>query len=258
MPRSNVAVVFIHVVGGIGAGKSTMLARAAANPSAYIATLQSLKRFSAIEAWSPEKTKLVVVVEDPTRWKSADGESLLDLRKSDPSRYATELQTTILRDRITRATEAVVASLKTLDSETEHVLVVTEGCVDVDHSVYARACFERGDMTDEQWREYDTIYGRMAGSWSQSLESLACEMLGADVSLAVGGTLFLSTPLQETQSRIKVRGRECEQSLPKEYLGDVIERHEFLLSSDSYPAKPVVAVVDRPLAESERIIENKE
>lgn len=241
-----IAVGFVHVVGSVGSGKSTLLQRAAADPAAFCRALARSPAFAWLRDW--DDALIVVAPEDPAAWKSQDGEPLLDLMYKDPVAHAAEFQRTVLRTRLATCCDALCQALKAATST--KVLVVTEGCIDVDHGVYARGCFENGYMTKEQWAAYDAIFAK-AADWATDVPRLA----GAALDVKVRGTLYLTTPLDESIANIKTRGRACEKGLSAAYLDGVIRRHEYLLDSATYSAPPVLRVRYTPFETQEPFIE---
>lgn len=242
-----IVVAFVHVVGAIGAGKSSMLERAVRRPTEFLAALGRLPEFAWLAAWPPlgAGTELAVALEEPARWVAADGQSLLDCMYAEPTRYAAEFQTAVLRDRLRAAAAALCDALRRATVDTSHVLVVTDGSVDVDHSVFARGCYEAGVMTTDEWVAYDEVYGRVERVWAANLAQMGVAV-AVPLAASVRGTLYLATPLDETRKRIELRGRACERRLEPAYLGGVIERLEYLLASAAYPATPVARVRDTP------------
>jgi len=222
-------IAHISVVGPIGAGKSTLLERAEAAPKEFLAALAALPEFAWLAAWPPT-TRLAFAHEEPDRWRNVDGDLLLPLMYAAPKKHAFEFQATVLAERM-RAARIAVIEAQSSDIPT-HLLLLTDGSVHTDSGVFARACYDAGFMSIDRWLLYRNRYD-------------VCTR-DLDVAWTPGGTLYLCTPVDETATRIKQRGRECEQSLPASYLADIAKRHAALLADPDYPAQPVVQIRDTP------------
>lgn len=268
MTDPQIDVKFLFLVGPIGAGKTTMLNRMtkcktdvieklfrAENTS--IRTGRSEKTFHTGWCHNPHEfdvssTELLVVPEDPTRWVDENGVQLLDLMRVDAKKYAAKLQTAILHDRVKSATDAVVEALKTAPKGTKTLLVVAEGVISVDRLVYAQACRDNQLITDDEWIDYTNLYKMYRGldwetAWFEKIQK-QCDNVGEVCTL---GTLHLATPVDNAIARVVSRGRECEQTLPKDYFYDIADRHFSVLRSMSYKRyQPVVRVRDTPLFET--------
>lgn len=271
MTDPQIDVKFLFLVGPIGAGKTTMLNRMTKCKTDVIEKFDKLFRHetTSIRTGRSEKTfhtgwcrnpheievsstELLVVPEDPTRWVDENGVQLLDLMRVDPKKYAAKLQTAILHDRVKSATDAVVKALKTVPKGTKTLLVVAEGVIGVDCLVYAQACRDNQLITDDEWLDYTNVYKKYRGfdgqdTWIEEIRK-QCDTVGEVCTL---GTLHLVTPVVNAIERVVLRGRECEQTLPKDYFYDIADRHFSVLRSISYKRyQPVVRVRDTPLFET--------
>ena len=237
-----VQVRFVHVAGCLGVGKSSLVERVEAAPAAFIEALRSVAGYEWLRTW-PDDALVLVTHEEPQRWKTAEGISLLDLKRADPVKYAFEFQKTVLLDRLRAAHDAVFSLL--LHKDATHVLVVTDGCVNTDADVYARACYEAQQISEPDWRLYREVYEKVERNWPQQIVDLSAQQqLAVDISIA--GTLLLCTSLDETKRRIANRDRVCERDLPDDYLNEIIGRHEFAVESSTYAGGPVTRIVDTP------------
>lgn len=238
-----VNVAFVHVVGPIGAGKSTMIKRAQKNPVQFITLLAQSPSFAWLCDWTTANTVVETAAEDPTKWKSVSGESYLDLMYADPKQHATDFQGVVMIDSISSARQAVFAALRRVEPCTKNILIVTDGCINTGCQVFAQNCRESGFISDEQWEKYFRMFQTLEKSWAADLECQA-NHAGVPITVSVRGTVYLCTPFEETLTRIKERGRECEQVLPQTYLRSIYDRHDYLMKSADYHAGPVLRVVD--------------
>lgn len=264
MTDPKIDVMFLFLVGPIGAGKTTMLKRMEECKTNVIKKLFSVGKTSIRTGLfentfrtdccrnprNVSSTELLVVPEDPTRWVDENGVQLLDLMRVDPKKYAAKLQTAILHDRVKSATDAVVEALKTAPKGTKTLLVVAEGVIGVDRLVYAQACRDNQLITDDEWLDYTNLYEKYRGfdgqAWFDEIKN-QCDTVGEVCTL---GTLHLVTPVINAIERVVSRGRVCEQTLPKGYFYDIAKRHFSVLESFSYKRyMPVVEVRDTPLFE---------
>ena len=224
---NRVKIVVVGLVGPIGAGKTTFLELVATNdPQKFLTRIaQSL---SFVREWPIQNTKVVVVPEVPERWQTSDGQSLLTLMQKDPKQYAAKFQTTVLKDRVDSVADAIVAALENLSSTTTHMLVITEGTIDVDSGIYAKNCYDRGYMSENEYGAYMALYKQLKAHWLRDIESTAFKMQ-IDATVTYGATMFLNVPLETSISQIVTRGRECELALPIAYFKNIYDRHvEFL------------------------------
>lgn len=247
MNETIMTVAVVNVVGPIGAGKTTMMSRIESSPAEFVRSLAALPEFAFLREW-PAAAKIAVVREEPSNWVDRKKRSLLDLVCDEKTRkqYSYEMQKTVLTDRLRSIHNQVFALL--IKAPT-HVLLVTDGSIHTDHSVFARASFEAGNMTDEEWKKYDSAYGAIAHQWTSDLSNMIRRSHDKDVNVFEAGTLYLQTPTAELQNRIRTRGRPCEMNLPIAYIENISDRHAYLLRSAAYPAQPVVQIVDTPLDE---------
>jgi hypothetical protein len=179
-----------------------------ANPFLFIGELGQLPEFAWLRAVALDTVDLVVVPERPERWRdSGDGTPLLDKMYAAPAKYAYKFQCAVLRERWRSMLAAICDTMAGHNQKglakppPKHLIVVTDGSIDTDHGVFARACFESGFMTNIEWRAYNAVYSKLESVWPLKLEEMARE-LGLDISVTVRGTLHLATPVAETRTRI--------------------------------------------------------
>jgi len=248
---SAVTVDIVHVVGGIAVGKSSLMERVERDPIAFVAALSSAPGFAWLADVDHASLDLVVVPEVPERWLDKDdGKPLLDRMYAEPAKYAARFQHAVLNERWSAMIIKICDTLREHDAlpaakhcPLTHLLLVTDGSIVTDHGVFARACADNGFMSADEWEAYDTRYSQLAACWPAKFEAMARE-LKLNIRVVLRGTLHLTTPLAETQTRIRQRGRDCEQTLPATYLDDILERHARLLAQPDYSAPPVVAIRD--------------
>mgnify|MGYP001810166888 CR=1 FL=1 len=244
----SITVAVVNVVGAMGAGKTTMMSRIESRPREFVQTLADVPGFSFLHNW-PSTAKIFVVREEPNNWVDGNNRSLLDLVYDEKTRkqHSYELQKTVLTDRLRSIHNQIFVLLPKMPT---HVLLVTDGSIHTDHSVFARSSFESGNMTDDEWKKYDSVYETIAHQWTKDLSNMIRRSHNREVDVFQAGTLYLQTPIGELQNRVQTRGRPCEKNLPIEYIENISNRHQYLLQSATYPAQPVVQIVDTPLDES--------
>ena len=186
-----------------------------------------------LEAIRTTLSSVTVIPEPVAAWvtlKNQHGKSLLQLFYEDMRRWGYTFQNAAILTRLLD-TQRILKDWKPAEGKL-HV-IITERSVLTDRHVFADMLHEDGILDDLEWTLYLQWY-----------EAYAKE-------LPIKGIIHLSTSATTSSDRIKIRGREGEESIDMTYLEKLDAQHAKwvretslpCLQIDSEPGKDMVAIV---------------
>ena len=166
-----------------------------------------------------EKISRITVLQEPVgEWltmKNEKGESLLSLFYKDTSRWCYTFQNCAI---LTRLIDTLKI-LKTFKSDVEKPrIIVTERSVLTDRHVFAEMLHKKGKMDALEWTLYNKWFDHFAAE------------------LPIKGIIHLATSADTAKTRIGIRGRAGEESIPLDYLEDLDEAHHAWIKSSTLPS----------------------
>lgn len=186
---------YFFVEGGIGAGKSTL-----------IATMEQRLRAAGID-------NLVVVPEPLERWTDVDGTNLLELFYEDPQRWAYTFQVHAMSTRVTAVRQAIDAFLERRAStdEVDELVVMCERSVFTDRFVFVETLVADGTMSEAERNAYVVAY-RYFGAHGYPGEH--------------AGVIYLRSRPETCEQHMRERDRTEEAHVALEYLERLHHQHE--------------------------------
>lgn len=182
-----------------------------------------------------EKYNYVTFMEPTSKSEGADDNPYLNKYYNDPSRWAFTMQVHLLWERWKQFQEAHYRALR------------GESCL-IDSSYYSDYAFaivqhEDGYFTEDEFNTYENMH-----------EALQPSLIYPDV------IVFLELAPEDALNRVKSRSRECECSLPIEYLSHLNNAYKRVLGALEHRCKVVKVDArkskDEILSEVESIIES--
>ena len=184
--------VLISIEGDIGAGKSTLI--------------ENLK----------EKYPHWHFIDEPvgywTSLKNQDGSNLLENFYKDTDRYAYTFQNCAVLTRameIQRSVELWRKECESDPSKAEHNVFVTERCLETDYHVFAKMMYDDGKLNEIEWSLYKMWYEYVLTK-----------------TPPLSAIVYLDTPADVCNERIKQRGRKGEEGIPMSYLENLERYHK--------------------------------
>ena len=174
----------VTIEGTIGAGKSTLKTRIEQNLFAARALGDE-----------PDHVQIIFVDEPVAIWDTfvdGDGVSILKRFYESPSRWAFSFQMMAYISRL--------AALKKAREDHPHALIVAERSLDADRHVFAKMLRDSGDISTIEFSIYTHWFDHFAAEFKPDL------------------LLYLRTPVEEAQRRVKVRARDGEAPIDVGYL----------------------------------------
>ena len=202
--------ILISIEGNIGAGKSHLL--------------------SSMRKEHPEYCFIDEPVEFWESLRNEDNLSLLEVFYADQRRWSYTFQNCALLSRfkniestVNKKREEVMKSLK------DHVLhgssfkpvpvvFITERCLDTDKEVFAKLLFRSKQLDKLEYKLYETWYN-----------------LISDKATQLSAIIYVDTLPELCDERIKIRSRDGESSIPKEYLCALHEQQDSWIKAAKVP-----------------------
>lgn len=151
----------------------------------------------------------VEIVQEPVdTWealRNEKGESLLTLFYNDKKRWSYTFQNAAILTRLDAIKNAVKSAKKRV--------LISERSVLTDRFVFAEMLYDGGDINELEWQIYNNWFDTFAKE------------------LPMRGVIHLTTGVETSADRIKIRGREGESSIPNEYLSALDAQHHKWLSN---------------------------
>jgi deoxyadenosine/deoxycytidine kinase len=151
----------------------------------------------------------VEIVQEPVdTWEALrndKGESLLTLFYNDKKRWSYTFQNAAILTRLDAIKNAVKSAKKKI--------LISERSVLTDRYVFAEMLYDGGDINELEWQIYNNWFDTFARE------------------LPMRGVIHLTTGVETSADRIKIRGREGESSIPNEYLSALDAQHHKWLSN---------------------------
>jgi deoxyadenosine/deoxycytidine kinase len=170
-----------------------------------------------LEAIRKQLPHVTVIPEPVGEWlqmKNEHGESLLSLFYRDTRRWCYTFQNCAILTRLMHTLEI----LENYKKDPSHPrIIITERSVLTDRYVFAEMLHEQGKMDDLEWNLYLKWYNHFAAN------------------LPVKGIIHLTTSASTSQTRIHIRNRSGEESIPLEYLNDLDTQHHKWISNSTLP-----------------------
>jgi deoxyadenosine/deoxycytidine kinase len=191
--------ILITIEGDIGAGKSTLIDKLrTAHPDWHFID-------EPVSTW--------------VQLQTAEGKNLLELFYDDKTRYSYTFQNCALLSRALNIKTTIDDWQKRCrlnpEEETKNVFI-TERCIETDYNVFAKMLHDDGHLNLMEWDLYKMWYSFVK-----------------DQSYALSGIVYVNTPPEICQSRIHIRGRKGEDSIPLEYLQNLEKyQNEWLYGDD--------------------------
>lgn len=160
---------------------------------------------STLGVMAAESEKFAFIPEPVDEWRRAD---LLRLFYEDPWRWAFTFQLNAFTTRAKTWDEILAL--------TDHSRVMLERSIYCDRYVFAKNCWRQGLMNDDEWGIYCRMWDWLEARWCTPPDH----------------TVYLRTPVGMCLDRIKLRGREEEQSIAPSYLIQLEDLHDEWLLDD--------------------------
>jgi deoxyadenosine/deoxycytidine kinase len=142
-------------------------------------------------------------LEEPVeRWRQGFANNLFEMFYSDMQRWSFTFQIMAF---ITRA--------KTWGEILEHVdaeQVILERSIHTDRNVFAKNLYQVGAMNESEWALYQHLWEFLAMNYTEKPDKI----------------IYLRTPAEVCQERIRMRGRQEEQQIPLDYLKRLEDLHD--------------------------------
>jgi len=187
------------VEGNIGAGKSTFL-----------------------KFLSQSLNGVQLITEPIDAWTDFDGQNLLQLFYEDPSRWAYAFQMFAFYSRVKQLAELEPkndSSVQSFPRKKSGVIRIHERCTYSDREIFATNSYISGLFQPAEWSLYKDQF----------------DFLHDQFPPRIDGFIYLRTSPEMAFSRLKIRSREEEKTVSKEYLGALHSLHEQWLNSSSVP-----------------------
>jgi deoxyadenosine/deoxycytidine kinase len=184
---------------------------------------------AAIAAAIPEVT---VVPEPVGTWltlKNAAGKSLLELFYEDTDRWAYTFQNCAILTRLLE-TQKILRSYKPTPGKLP--IIITERSVLTDRYVFADMLHRQGKLDDLEWDLYLKWFDAFAAD------------------LPIKGIIYLTTGVETSNDRIKLRHRVGEDGIPTEYLSDLDAQHAAWIDGATLPVHRVSTDVGHSLEDA--------
>lgn len=201
--------IIISIDGNVGSGKSTLL--------------NKLK----------ERFPNIHFIDEPvdvwTRFLNENDESLLQVFYKDRKRWSYTFQNVAFMTRVRAITKAIndwKKECKINPEMAKHNIFVTERCVDTDFNVFAKMLHEDGSIDKMEWDIYRQWY----------------RFLSVDTKVA--GLVYVNCEPEKCKSRIGIRNRMGEDTIPLEYLQQLHRYHEDWIGNTSIPVLRINSNVD--------------
>lgn len=192
--------ILISLEGSIGAGKTTII--------------KELKRLAPswhfidepVDAWTSLKTE--------------SGDNLLELFYRDKHRWSYTFQNCavlmrmqLISGAINRWKEECVRD----PSLAARNVFVTERSIETDFNIFASMLRAQGDLNQIEWDLYLRWYNMLKNSCS------------------VTGIVYINTPVDVCMERIRIRAREGEDAISREYMEDLDQFHKIWMGKKEHP-----------------------
>ncbi len=189
-------IIYVSVEANIGAGKSTMIGH-------------MRERFPHYR-----------IVDEPVHiWqalKDADGKSLLENFYHDRQRWSYTFQNAAFITRMMGAS-AALEKAKSEASNNEKIVIISERGILTDRHVFASMLRADGSMNDLEWELYTYWFDHFSKN------------------VKIDGIVYVTTESDVCKDRIKIRGRQGEESISQEYLDELHKYHENWLNNTDLP-----------------------
>jgi deoxyadenosine/deoxycytidine kinase len=200
---SGVNPILISLEGNIGAGKTTII--------------NQLKELCPTWHFIDEP------VDVWTSLKTAEGENLLELFYRDIPRWAYTFQNCAVLMRMQLISGQIEEWRRQCEADPSlaaHNVFVTERSIETDYNVFASMLKEQGHLNEIEW----TLYLR----WYNTLKN----------SCSVSGIVYIDTPVNVCMERIRMRGRDGEDSISEAYMNDLDRFHRSWMGRKEHPFIP--------------------
>lgn len=182
--------ILISIEGGIGGGKSTLMEQ--------------------LRTMYPEWHFIDEPLDTWTALKTEDGETLLAAFYRDIGRWAYTFQNCALLSRaqnIKKAIDAWRDECEYSETARRQNVFVTERCLETDFNVFAQMLREDGKLNGIEWDLYKQWYRMLEGT------------------CAVSALVYVDTPPDICDQRIKMRARDGEGTISMDYLRNLDKYH---------------------------------
>ncbi len=183
--------ILISIEGGIGGGKTTLMEQ--------------------LRTMYPEWHFIDEPLDTWTALKNEEGEDLLTVFYKDIHRWAYTFQNCALLSRaqnIKKAVERWRAECEYSEEARRQNIFVTERCLETDFNVFAQMLREDGKLNGIEWDLYKQWYRMLEGT------------------CAVNALVYVDTPPDICEHRIKLRARDGEGTIEPAYLRNLHKYHE--------------------------------
>ncbi len=183
--------ILISIEGGIGGGKTTLMEQ--------------------LRTMYPEWHFIDEPLDTWTALKNEEGEDLLTVFYKDINRWAYTFQNCALLSRaqnIKKAIDRWLAECEYSEEARRRNVFVTERCLETDFNVFAQMLREDGKLNGIEWDLYKQWYRMLEGT------------------CAVNALVYVDTPPDVCDLRIKKRARDGEGSISTDYLRNLHKYHE--------------------------------
>ena len=211
----------ISVEGSIGAGKSRLMDALHAQICA-----QGLSAITAEnKTLNPSPLRYLVVPEPIVSWTKqlyetkplGSGESemrsILKLFYSDMKRWGFLFQVKAFTSRLRLLCDQLARLEAEHTEDGKQIVVLSERSLITDR-IFFRNLYEHGLVTPAEWEIYNEFYDTVTTEASTHHDLM----------------LYVDTPAQKCDDRVKLRAREGEQDIPMQYMHDLHDQHQRMIT----------------------------
>jgi deoxyadenosine/deoxycytidine kinase len=243
----------MYFEGPPGVGKSYQMRLGEAQPAAFFSMMAHISPDFAIRLPVEEECALVFASEVPENWVRnknvrSKGDSLFEQMSANPVEFMAEFQAKVLLERFDEIKNAVKKALEMRAQGCKQGIIICERSMYIDKLVFAQAARDKGFFTDIQWADYESLWTNEVAQFNDRLAKHCAEEFDVDLDVGSFGTVYMGNDPTVCLQRIRHRRRRGEEKIDSAYCWDMKNRHENVLQSHNYPARPVYMLNEKALA----------
>ena len=195
-PRDNMAVPILFIEGGIGCGKSTLVAKIQEYCEKYHLRIKTIQE--PVDIW--------MTIVDP-----ASGKNMIEAFYADQEKYSFEFQMMAYISRLQRLQETMKSCTESYD------LVICERSLQTDRNVFCKMLYDEGKITEYGYQIYNKWFDYFQKDYQKNAKFV-----------------YLQTDYEVCYERVAKRNRNGESNIEKSYLQKNNAYHdEWLLNDES-------------------------